>query len=363
MASIISIGTAVPRYCHQQTDILHFMQDMYALNQSQKRILAYLYRQSAIRQRYSVLDDFSNQEINNRQLFFERNENPTVAKRMEIYQSLAPQLAFSAVQNCLEGVAVSSEITHLITVSCTGMCAPGIDLQLVEMFQMPKNIFRTSVNFMGCYAAIHALKMANYICHAEPNALVAIVAVELCTLHFQPKFSEDNASSSMLFADGAAAVLVSNQIIQNNSKALIQLNNFYSLVECKGKNDMAWQIGNNGFEMTLSSFIPTIIESDIDVLVTNALKKNKLSIENITHWCIHPGGRKIIDVIERKLQLPPCKTIPSRFVLENYGNMSSPSILFVLNEIMKQKPLNAESVFGMAFGPGLTMETFTATLI
>ncbi|MGC8751616.1 type III polyketide synthase [Hydrotalea sp.] len=353
----------MPKYCHQQTHILHFMQDMYALNQSQKRILAYLYRQSSIRQRYSVLDDFSNQELNDRQLFIDRKENPSVAKRMELYQLLAPQLAFSALQNCLEGVAVSSEITHLITVSCTGMCAPGIDLQLVEMLQMPKNIFRTSVNFMGCYAAIHALKMANYICNAEPNALVAIVAVELCTIHFQPKFSEDNASSSMLFADGAAAVLVSNQSVQNSLKAIVQLNNFYSSIESKGKNDMAWKIGNNGFEMTLSSFIPTIIESDIDTLVTNALEKNNLLTKDITHWCIHPGGRKIIDVVEQKLQLLPCKTIPSRYVLENYGNMSSPSILFVLNEIIKQKPLHEESIFGVAFGPGLTMETFTATLI
>jgi predicted naringenin-chalcone synthase len=141
------------------------------------------------------------------------------------------------------------------------------------------------------------------------------------------------------------------------------LDDFYSSIECKGKNDMAWQIGNNGFEMTLSSFIPSIIESDIGVLVATALEKNKLSKQDIAHWCIHPGGRKIIEVIEQKLQLPLSKTIPSRYVLENYGNMSSPSILFVLNEIMKQKPLQKESIFGIAFGPGLTMETFTATLI
>ena len=363
MANIISIGTAVPEYCHQQADILQFMQQMYGLNEKQKRILAFLYRQSGIRQRYSVLHDFSEKELQLHQLFTAQNGNLSVARRMEIYQSLAPELALRSIQNCLDGVLEPHQITHFITVSCTGMSAPGIDLQLTEMLHLPDTVFRTSVNFMGCYAAIHALKMAHYICTTEPDAVVVIVAVELCTLHFQPEFTEENAASSLLFADGAAAVLVTNQFFQNNNRPIVQLDNFYAKIEWKGKNGMAWQIGNHGFEMTLSSFIPSIIESDIEALVNAALQKSGYTLRDVQHWCLHPGGRKIIDIIEKKLQLRREKTTPSRFVLENFGNMSSPTILFILKEMMQHKPLHPEPVFGIAFGPGLTIETFTAQLI
>ncbi|MDE3124604.1 MAG: type III polyketide synthase [Bacteroidota bacterium] len=363
MANIISIGTAVPEFCHQQTDILQFMQNMYGLDDTQKRILSFLYSQSAIRQRYSVINDFSEKSVHLNQLFAAQALNPSISKRMEVYQLMAPTLAFNAIQNCLHGKAELHQITHLITVSCTGMSAPGIDLQLVEILNLPNTVFRTSVNFMGCYAAIHALKMANYICKSEPDAVVVIVAVELCTLHFQPEFTEDNAASSLLFADGAAAVLVSGQAVKTSNQPMIALNSFYSKIERKGKNDMAWIIGNHGFEMTLSSFIPSIIEADIEELVHTALENSGYTLQDIQHWCIHPGGRKIIDVIEKQLGLTREKTRPSRFVLENFGNMSSPTLLFVLKEMMQYKPLHPEPVFGIAFGPGLTMETFTAQLI
>lgn len=363
MANIISIGTTVPDFCHQQTDILQFMQNMYRLDNAQKRILSFLYRQSGIRQRYSVLNDFSEKHAYLHQLFAAQSVNPPISKRMDVYQLMAPVLAFKAIHNCLNGVAEPHQITHLITVSCTGMSAPGIDLQLAEMLNLPDTVFRTSVNFMGCYAAIHALKMANYICKSEPDAVVVIVAVELCTLHFQPEFTEDNAASSLLFADGAAAVLVSTQQVKTTPKPIIALESFYSKIERKGKNDMAWMIGNHGFEMTLSGFIPSIIEADIEELVYAALKNSGYTLQAIQHWCLHPGGRKIIDVIEKKLGLTREKTISSRFILENFGNMSSPTILFVLKEMMQHKPLQPEPVFGIAFGPGLTMETFTAQLI
>lgn len=359
MANIISIGTAVPDYCHPQSDILAFMQDAYALDEAGKRKLAFLYRQSHIDKRYSVLPDFSVRATDHKLFCGKEAGNPSIGIRMELYDAEAPALAIKAIQNCLEGYADPVEITHLITVSCTGMSAPGIDLQIAETLELDASVFRTSVNFMGCYAAIHGLKLAKLIADSDPDAVIVVVAVELCTLHFQHIFNEDTAASSLLFGDGAAAVLISNR---NTGKPVVSLQQFYSRIARNGKSDMAWVIRDSGFMMTLSGYIPTLIEADIEVLVSAALSKGKYNLNDIKHWCIHPGGRKILDVIEKKLGLLPEDTAPSRSVLAGYGNMSSPSVLFVLKEMMQEKPASPEPIFGVAFGPGLTMETFTAIL-
>jgi len=360
LSEIISIATAVPQFCHRQSNILQFMQNAYGLDDTEKRKLSFLYSQSAIETRYSVLEDFSLPKDEWRFLTQLDNAFPTLEKRLELYKKEALPLSIKAIQKCIEGNISAKEITHLITVSCTGMSAPGLDLEIMEEMDLPKNIFRTSVNFMGCYAAIHALKMADMICNADDDAQVLIVSTELCTLHFQKQYTLDNAASSLLFSDGSAAVLVSNDQSRKNS---ISLNGFYSTVAFKGSQDMAWELSSKGFLMTLSGYIPQLIEEDISGLVIESLQKNNLSKEAITHWCIHPGGRKILDTIEKKLGLCECALQHSRNVLRNYGNMSSPTILFVLKEMMDdlkrtKKPAN---IFGVAFGPGLTMETFIAS--
>jgi len=327
------------------------------LDEGGKRKLAFLYRQSHIDKRYSVLPDFSETTADKRLFGGKDAGNPSIGIRMELYDAEAPALAIKAIRNCLEGYAHPAEITHLITVSCTGMSAPGIDLQIAETLELDESVFRTSVNFMGCYAAIHGLKLAKLIADSEPDAVIVVVAVELCTLHFQHVFNEDTAASSMLFGDGAAAVLISNRI---TGKPVVHLQQFYSRIARNGKKDMAWIIRDNGFMMTLSGYIPTLIEADIEALVDAALAKGNYTRQDIKHWCIHPGGRKILDVIEKKLGLLPADTAPSRSVLSGYGNMSSPSVLFVLKEMMQVKPVQPEPLFAVAFGPGLTMETFTA---
>jgi predicted naringenin-chalcone synthase len=211
---------------------------------------------------------------------------------------------------------------------------------------------------MGCYAAIHALKIAKMICQTSPKANVVVVCTELCTLHFQQEFSYDNAAASLLFADGSAAVLLSNNLSSPNA---LSLKTFYSEVATKGKEEMSWQISNNGFLMKLSSYIPQLIQEDITALVNRALEEGKISKEEITHWCIHPGGKKILEVIQRQLSLSVEDLSCSRLVLSKYGNMSSPTILFVLKEIMQGIVNRPANVFGVAFGPGLTMETFIAS--
>lgn len=334
------------------------MSRIYAFNEKDRRSLKFLYHQSGISNRYSVIPDYSlpPEEWE----FYPPTENiepfPDLEARMKIFNQQAPALSAAAIQNCLANVLDVQEITHLITVTCTGLNAPGLDLQLMELLDLPKNIFRTSVNFMGCYAAIHALKLADAFCRSDRSARVLIVCTELCTLHFQQPATMDNITSSLLFGDGSAAVLVTGE---DSSSGGFPIRGFYGEVMSKGKQDMSWGLSSTGFTMTLSSYVPALIEEDFEKLVTQALAKQGLSREEITHWCIHPGGRKILESIEKSLSLPKEKFKPSYQILRDYGNMSSPTILFVLKEILSGLPKDQkQKVFGAAFGPGLTMETF-----
>jgi len=339
------------------------MQRIYAFNEGDKRRLKFLYHQSSIDTRYSVISDYSRPLPEWK--FYPSAENldpfPSLEQRMIYFQRYAAPLSVDAIRNCLDGKMRDKEITHLITVSCTGMSAPGLDLQVMELLDLPKNIYRTSVNFMGCYAAIHALKMADAICNNSSSANVLIVCTELCTLHFQREATIDNMASSLLFGDGSAAVLVSSD--EHKSRGL-HLSNFYSEVIPKGKKDMAWELSSTGFLMTLSGYIPELIEEDFEPLVGRSLQHGKTSLDQITHWCVHPGGKRILEAIHKSLQFKNGELRNSYDVLRRYGNMSSPTILFVLKEMMdefSQHPSQNAVVYGAAFGPGLTMETFVAS--
>ena len=354
MSKITGIGTATPLYRHKQENIPDFMQKVYALDESGRRKLKFLYRQSGIETRYSVIPDYSLPA--GEWQFYSASENlepfPNLEKRMQWYQQYAATLSLQAIEKCVENF---SAITHLITVSCTGMSAPGLDLELLELMELPPTTFHTSINFMGCYAAIHALKMADAFCKADKNANVLIVCTELCTLHFQKEFTLDSMTSSMLFSDGAAAILVTG----NDEAEGLHIDHFYSTVALKGKKDMAWQLSSKGFLMTLSGYVPQLIEEDFNSLVTNALATAGLNKEDITQWCIHPGGKKILEAVHKSLgftngQLQNCYEI-----LKDYGNMSSPTVLFVLEKIIHTlNKKGSEKIFGAAFGPGISMETF-----
>lgn len=360
MSKISSIAAAVPQYRHEQKDILPFMQRVYAMNEPDKRKMKFLYQQSGINTRYSVLPDYGLQA--NDWTFYPATENlepfPDLELRMEWYNKAAAPLSVSAIEKCIDGRISKEKITHLITASCTGMSAPGLDLQVVEAMGLSPKIFRTSLNFMGCYAAIHALKLADALCSENRDAHVMIVCTELCTLHFQKENSIDNITSSLLFGDGAAAVLVTHD---SNRQTGLRIKNFYSEVAFKGKQHMSWQLSSLGFLMKLSNYLPDLIEEDFDSLVQNALSQAGIHKSDISHWCIHPGGKKILTSIQKSINIPEESLRQSYNVLRDYGNMSSPTILFVLKEIMAQLKNNSQhktNIFGAAFGPGLTMETF-----
>ncbi len=361
MSQITSIGTAVPRFKHNQDEILRFMSRIYAFNERERRTLKYLYHHSGISSRYSVLSDYSREP--GEWTFYPAGENlepfPSLEERMKIFNHYAVDLSANAILNCLENKLEPHQVTHLITVTCTGLSAPGLDIQLLELLDLPKNIIRTSVNFMGCYAAIHALKLADVFCQSDPSAKVLIVCTELCTLHFQQLATTDNITSSLLFGDGSAAVLITSD--QDNCTGY-RLAGFYGEVMPKGKKDMSWELSSTGFNMTLSGYVPELIEEDFEALVQRALAKQQITHNQITHWAIHPGGKRILEAIAKSLSLSKDQLDASYQILQEYGNMSSPTILFVLKKIFSRlnNPGN-QMVFGAAFGPGLTMETFTVT--
>ena len=360
---ITAIGTANPKYRTSQNDIYQFMAEAFDLDKNNASRLKIIYDNSGIDYRFSVLPDFGKKTNDGRLLFQsseDKNSFPGTAIRMDQYQQEAAGLAFEAVKNCLQGFAEDfcSEITHLITVSCTGMYAPGIDINLVESLGLHPSVERTCINFMGCYGALNALKTADYICRAQPDAKVLIVCIELCTLHFQKKNTLDNWIANSLFSDGAAAAIVENPGLRTVTGSLLELDTFYSEFISEAKNEMGWNIGNTGFEMKLTSKVSKLIFKHIPAITASLLEKAGLLAQDIDNYAIHPGGRKILESAENALGFSRESNKFSYEVLRDYGNMSSASILFVLEKLLyKNTSAPVENILACAFGPGLTVES------
>lgn len=359
MSKITSIATAVPEYRQSQMQIYEVVRKMHADTEEEDRILRFMYKSSGIDTRYAAVPDF-NLENGRSEILLNRGDarrTNGLEDRLKIYDKAALQLAIAAIRKCLPAGMVPSDITHLITVSCTGMQAPGLDLAIVRELQLKPDIYRTSVNFMGCYAAIHGLKHAHYIAEKEPQAKVMVVCVELCTLHFQKDKSIDNITSTIIFGDGAAAVLIENSA---GKSAGWELRNFYSEINFEGIDDMAWKISADGFLMTLTSKVPEILEKKCRAIIDNALQYYGIEADAVDGWCVHPGGKRILEAVERGTAVTRDQLQESYDVLKEYGNMSSPTVLFVLEKIMRKAEAGASvrNIVGMAFGPGLTLETF-----
>ncbi|MGV3538907.1 MAG: type III polyketide synthase [Rufibacter sp.] len=357
---LCAIGTANPPHVFQQQQIADFMAGALQLDDTHTRKLKALYRVSGIDQRHTVLPDYGRQ--NGDFTFYPNSPGlepfPKVGARMQAFQEAALPLSVAAVQDCLAHVPDFSaqKITHLITVSCTGMYAPGLDIELVNALQLSPQVQRTCIYFMGCYAAFNALKVADSICRADASAKVLIVCTELCTLHFQKHPESDHLVSNALFADGSAAVLVSAQPL---SKVALRLEAFHSDLAPSGEKEMAWQINDFGFEMTLSSYVPALIKLGIGQLTQTLLQKLNLKLVEVDLFAIHPGGRKILEVIEQALGMGKEQNRHAYYVLRQYGNMSSATVLFVLKALWQelQPDQQDKPILSFAFGPGLTLES------
>ncbi|TFV95505.1 type III polyketide synthase [Algoriphagus kandeliae] len=352
MTFLNQIGLANPGTPIYQQEIARFMRKAHGLDEYEGRKLDFLYRKSGIDTRYSVLRDFDKEQIEDYS-FFPKTDDlepfPGTKERMEVFAKEAPDLAERAVRECLaKGPISPSELTHLILVSCTGMLAPGVELTLMNKLGINPQVERYCIHFMGCYAAFSGIKLADKILRAEPKAQVLLVSVELCTLHFQKVYNEDNLLANSLFGDGAAAALLSNRsegfAIQDYTSHLIS----------EGAPDMAWSIGDFGFEMALSKYVPQLLQDGIGKFKDAFESKFKLS--QISNFAIHPGGKQILQKVQEAFGFSEDCNRQAMEVLRNFGNMSSATILFVLQAMMKDDSISGE-ILAMGFGPGLTLET------
>lgn len=359
MSYITALGTANPPNRISQSTIADFMLRAMKLCNGDGRKLRTVFRASGIEYRHSVLEDYGRVRDFS---FYANTEDlepfPGTEKRLQVFRQYALSLSVAACQDMMRQYPAfeADKITHLIVVCCTGMYAPGLDVELVTALKLPSTVQRTAINFMGCQAAFNALKIADALCQSKPESKVLIVCTELCSLHFQRPATDDNLLANALFADGSAALLVEG--FTQRSVAL-KIEEFHSELETEGLSDMAWSIGDVGFEMRLSSYVPHLISLGITKLIDGLLDKTSISRKQIQHYAIHPGGKRILEVIDQALNIGREKLEPAYHVLKNYGNMSSPTVLFVLKRIIEQLSgrHEGERILSVAFGPGLTLES------
>lgn len=291
--------------------------------------------------------------------FFTKNGNhfsPDTKTRMVEYEKWATLLVNNAVRDVAEKNKIDfSSIDRLITISCTGFFAPGLDYEIIKEFNISPYVKRTNIGFMGCAAALIGINSVWEAMKQNGSENVLMVAVELCSIHLQTEPTRDNIVANMIFADGAAAAFFSKKNISDRRSLEIQFAESF-LFENSAKF-MGWKIGNNGFEMMLSSELPHIILDSAAPKAREILRQKEVDISQIKHWALHPGGRAILDSLQNGLELTDEQLIPSRKVLRDFGNLSSVSILFVLKNIIDNKSLEKNDYCcAIAFGPGLTME-------
>ena len=269
---------------------------------------------------------------------------PNTARRMEMFERSAPVLMRKAVDRLALDEKERSGITHVLVTCCTGLYAPGLDFEIVDHLGLSTDVERTMVGFMGCYAAINALKLARHIVRSDPKAGVLMVNLELCTLHLQETQDLEQVLSFLVFADGAAASLITAR------EQGFALDSFKAVMVPETRELITWKIRGLGFDMLLSGQVPTELG--------RALHEGELMAERdgIDLWAVHPGGRSILDAVEKGLELPADALAASREVLSRFGNMSSATVMFVLQRVMQQARPGQRGC-AMSFGPGLTAET------
>ena len=307
-------------------------------------------RLSAIEHRYSFVNPIATDDgtWKDAEQVYVPGDFPVTARRMKFFESFAPQLAHSALDKLSLTEDERGAITHVIVTSCTGLYAPGLDFEVVKHLGLDTSVERTMIGFMGCYAAINALKSAHHIVRSVPKARVLVLNLELCSLHFQETIELEQVLSFLVFADGCAASLVSAE------PHGLAIDSFLAMQIPETSHLITWRIGELGFDMHLSGQVPGEIGSALKQLGSQVTRgQDPLGIDL---WAVHPGGRSILDAVEKGFALAPDALADSRGVLARFGNMSSATVMFVLREIM-QRAESGQQGCAMSFGPGLTAET------
>jgi predicted naringenin-chalcone synthase len=313
-----------------------------------RKLFLRMAERSGIDQRWSVLAPAPGDLPHDQPGGFYHSPWPTTARRMQCYAEAAPELALDAIGNLAERTSLDG-ITHLVVASCTGFVAPGID-QIIARRLGLDNVERTLVGYMGCYAAVCALRTAYHIVRSDPTARVLAVTVELCTLHLQQTQELEQLLAMLQFSDGAAAALVTAE------PGGFEMSHLFSCALEDSAELIQWKIVDTGFEMTLSGEVPNRIAHALQDEQTRAKLFNGWGADEVDTWAVHAGGRSILDAVERGLELPQGALFASRDVLARCGNMSSATLMFVLETLMAQPDIGKG--VAIAFGPGLAAEGF-----
>jgi len=355
---IHGLGTAVPPHSVSQEDAVEGAALRGCASPEQQRQLKALYRLTRVRKRHSVVLESDSGPIETRQSFFppmrdQDDRGPTTDERMARYEREAPALGAQAARLALESAGrAPGDVTHVVTVSCTGFAAPNFDLGIVRELVLPWTVARTHVGFMGCHAALNGLRIASVYADADPGACILVCAVELCSLHYQYGWNSNLAVSNGIFADGAAA-LVGGGAPGPSGDDWVLARSGSSLLEDSAEL-MAWRIGNHGFEIALSARVPGVIEAALTPWLDGWLAAQQLAKRQIATWAVHPGGPRILESVAAATGIGRADYAVSQEVLSEFGNMSSPTILFILDRLRQRRA--PRPCLALGFGPGLAVE-------
>lgn len=366
-ARVLGIGTATPPHGLGQAEAATMASHLAGHEAEQARRVAVLYRRSGVRtRRFAVLDESprGDQAAERVQALFRpavpgdaaSRRGPGTAARMDYYARRAAPLARDAASRALQVAGVEAgAVTHLVTVSCTGFAAPGVDIALIRALGLGGDVERVHVGFMGCQGALNGLRVARALALSSARARVLLCAVELCGLHLQYSDEPDAVVANSLFADGAAAAVIG----QAGGAPQWELAASGASLLPDSLDAMTWAIGDHGFTMTLSPRVPSLIEEHLRPWMAAWLDRAGLSMSDVRSWAIHPGGTRIVGAVERALGLDERAGAAARAVLAEHGNMSSPTVLFVLERLRAEGA--APPCVALAFGPGLSVEAALLT--
>jgi len=355
--AILGIGTSEPAYSIAQHDAAELASTFCLTTPEQAQTLQALYRRTRIERRGSVLLE-QPEGTSPRQTFMapaisEEDEGPTTGARMERFAEEAPPLALAAARQAIERSQVSAgEITHAITVSCTGFVAPGFDLRLVKGLKLSPDVARAHIGFMGCHGALNALRMASAFAGTVPAARILICATELCSLHYRYGRGSDKLVANAIFADGSAAIVCgAGELARPPGWRLARSG---SHLFPASEDAMSWRIGDHGFEMSLSPRVPELIAEHLRPWMEDWLARDGMTLADVRTWAVHPGGPRIVNQVACGLGLPDDAPAVSQQVLKECGNMSSATIVFILERLIAQDA--PRPCVALAFGPGLVVE-------
>ncbi|MFI5455341.1 MAG: type III polyketide synthase [Isosphaerales bacterium] len=350
---IAGIGTAVPPHRIAQADAAEIAMQFSCETPAQERLFKGMYRRAGVETRHSVVLEASDGDLGARQSFY-THANPTTRDRMRKYEEQAGALAVSAGREALREAGVPPErVTHVITVSCSGFHAPGFDIALIKQLGLASQVARTHIGFMGCHGLLNGLRVARAFLAADPGACVLLCAVEMCSLHHQYGWDSDLIVANALFADGAAALVgVSGQ---TSSSSIYRVVASGSTLVDDSEDAMTWRIADHGFEMTLSPRVPELITRVIRPYLDGWLAEQGMTFAAVGSWAVHPGGPRILAAFGESTGLDRAMLEPSHKVLAEYGNMSSPTVLFILDRLRRSGA--PRPCVALAFGPGLAVES------